>query len=51
MTREVRKGLFEPVVYRAFLRFSEKYLEFPNNIAIFVPKNNKDENNIQKYIG
>ena len=34
-----------------FLRFSEKYLEFPKFSAIFVPKNNKDENNIQKYIG
>ena len=42
MTREVRKGLFEPVVYRAFLRFSEKYLEFPKKNAIFVSQNNKD---------
>ena len=25
-----------------FLRFSEKYLEFPKKNAIFVPQNNKD---------
>ena len=35
----------------SFLRISEKYLEFPKNSSIFVPKNDKDENNIQKYIG
>ena len=51
MTQEVRKRLFEPVVYRAFLRISEKYLEFPKNSTIFVPKNNKNKNNIQKYTG
>ena len=37
--------------YDPILRFSEKHLEIPKNSTIFVPKNNKDENNIQKYIG
>ena len=37
--------------YDSILRFSEKHLEIPKNSAIFVPKNNKNENNIQKYIG
>ena len=37
--------------YDSILRFSEKYLEIPKNSTKFVPKNNKDENNIQKYIG
>ena len=37
--------------YELFLRFSEKYLEIPKNSTIFVPENDKDENNIQKYIG
>ena len=37
--------------YDSILRFFEKHLEIPKNNTIFVPKNNKDENNIQKYIG
>ena len=33
------------------LRIFEKYLEIPKKQTIFVPQNNKDENNFQKYLG
>lgn len=51
ISHNIRKSAKIPESFVPYFRFSEKYLEFPNNLAIFVPKNSKDENNIQKYIG